>query len=299
MRILISGAGGVIGTRLVPSLKRDGHEIIRLTRKPRKTDETEVLWDPGTGAIDQASLEKMDAVIHLAGESIAGIWTEAKKKEIRDSRVRGTSILTKALEKLEYPPKIFLCASAIGYYGDRGDEQLTELSHQGAHLLSQVCQDWEKAARPAASAGIRVAHLRFGIVLSSDDRTLQALTTIFTIGLGTQLGDGENYISWITVDDAVRAIKHVLLNESLEGPVNIVSPHPARQRELVAALGETLSRPTLVTVPESVVRALFGSIADTLLLSSMRVDPSKLRESGFQFRYPRLKTALRHIMNQA
>lgn len=298
MRILVTGSTGVIGTRLVPSLKRDRHEVLRLVRSPRGTGEPEIQWDPQEGTIEREKLEGLDAVIHLAGESIAGIWTSGKKQEIHQSRVKGTQVLAEALAGLKRRPKFFLSASAIGYYGDRGDEFLTEGSCGGEHFLSRVCQDWEAATEPAVRAGIRVATLRFGIVLSRDDGTFQFLTSMFKIGLGGQLGEGVNYISWITVDDAVRAVKYVLEHPSIRGPVNIVTPHPVRHKELVETLGEVLARPTLLKLPEFATRAVFGSIADTLLLSSMRVRPEKLQQSGFRPRYPKLRTALRHLLGE-
>jgi uncharacterized protein (TIGR01777 family) len=297
MKILISGSTGVIGTRLVPSLKRDGHSITRLVRTLRNSGESEVQWDPREGTIDREGIEGFDAVIHLAGESIAGIWTPGKRKEIYDSRVQGTTLLVKALAEAKRRPQVLLSASAIGYYGDRGEEELTEESCEGKHFLSQVCQDWEKATAPAREAKIRVATLRFGIVLSRDDATFQFLTSLFKVGLGGQLGSGDNYVSWITVDDAVRAVKHVLLNPSISGPVNIVTPYHVRHKELVSVLGEVLSRPTLFALPEFATRAVFGDIANTLLLSSMRVHPEKLRQTGFRPRYPKLRTALRHLLN--
>ncbi len=298
MKVLVSGANGVIGRRLVPGLKRDGHSVIRLTRSPQGCAEPEIAWNPRTGEIDRQDLSDVDAAVHLAGESIAGIWTEGKKQEIHESRVAGTDILARTLADLERPPAGFLSASAIGYYGDRGEEVLTEDSAPGSHFLSRVCQDWEKAAEPAARAGLRVVRLRFGIVLSPDDPTFQWLTAFFNFGLGGQLGSGENFISWITIDDAVRAVRHILDHPEIEGPVNIVTPYPVRHRELVASLGEVMSRPTAFKVPESAARAVFGSIADSLLLSSMRVRPQKLLDTGFRYRNPRLDTALRRLLDR-
>ncbi|MDX9971619.1 MAG: TIGR01777 family oxidoreductase [FCB group bacterium] len=298
MKILLTGSTGVIGSKLIPLLKKDRHHITRLVRTSQNSGAPEVLWNPREGTIDREGIEGHDAVIHLAGESIAGIWTAGKKKEIYDSRVDGTTLLAKAVAKAKKRPHTFLSASAIGYYGDRGEEVLTEESCGGEHFLSQVCQDWEKATAPARKAGIRVANLRFGIVLSRDDATFQFLTTMFKVGLGGQLGGGENYISWITVDDAVRAVKHVLMNPEISGPVNIVTPNSVRHKELVAKLGEALSRPTFLALPEFATRAVFGDIANTLLLSSMCVRPAKLQKSGFRPRHARLETALRHLLKQ-
>lgn len=298
MKILVSGSTGVIGSKLIPLLKRDRHYITRLVRTPQNSGDPEVLWNPREGTIDREGIEGHDAVIHLAGESIAGIWTAGKRTEIYDSRVQGTTLLARAIAKAKKRPHIFLSASAIGYYGDRGEEVLTETSGGGEHFLSQVCQDWEKATAPVKKAGVRVVTLRFGIVLSRDDGTFQLLTTLFKIGLGGQLGSGENHISWITVDDAVRAVKHVLMNPEITGPVNIVTPNSVRHKELVAKLGEALSRPTLLALPEFATRAVFGDIANTLLLSSMCVRPEKLQKTGFRPRHARLETALRHLLNQ-
>ncbi len=298
MKILISGSHGLVGSALMDSLKGDGHELFALVRRAPRSD-AEVEWRPERGSLALARLEGMETVIHLAGESIAsGRWTEEKKQRIRDSRVKGTTLLSEALANLSHPPRAFLCASAIGFYGDRGDEILTEESAPGNDFLAEVCVEWEQATAPAAEKGIRVVNLRFGIILSADGGALAKMLPPFRMGAGGRVGSGKQYMSWIALDDVVAAIKFALANDFFHGPVNVVAPNPVTNAEFTKALGKALSRPTLFPVPEFAARLAFGEMADALLLSSQRVKPRRLEDAGYPFQYSDLERALRHVLNQ-
>jgi uncharacterized protein (TIGR01777 family) len=282
MRILISGSNGLIGSALRPALQADGHEIIAMGRG------------------QTTGMEGAGGVVHLAGENIAeGRWTEPKKTRIRDSRVRGTQALVAALAATAHPPKILVCASAIGCYGDRGDEILTETSVLGGDFLAGVCRDWEGATAPAMERGIRVVNLRFGIVLSRTGGALAKMLPMFRVGLGGRVGSGNQWWSWIAIDDAVAAIRHVISNDSFHGPVNVVSPQPVTNGEFTRVLGHVLGRPTLFPLPAFAARLMLGEMADALLLSSTRVEPRRLLESGFQFRNQKLESALRALLDRA
>lgn len=297
MKILVSGSHGLVGTALTKSLETQGHDVFSLVRYlPRSQSEIE--WNPDRYSIAVARLEGFDAVVHLAGESIAeGRWTEEKKRRIRESRVKGTKLLSDALANLEHPPKSLICASAIGYYGDRGDELLTEESAPGNDFLANVCIEWEQATQQAVERGIRVVNARFGIILSKDGGALAKMLTPFQLGIGGRVGSGKQWMSWIALDDVVGAIEYALANESLRGPVNYVAPNPVRNSEFTKALGKVLSRPTLFPIPEFGVRLAFGEMADALLLSSQRVEPQRLNKAGFQFQFTQLESALRHVLN--
>lgn len=297
MKILISGASGLIGSALAPSLCADGHEVIRLVRAAPRPGAAEIHWDPATDSLDPSTLEGLDAVVHLAGENVAeGRWTRRKRARIRDSRVRGTSLLARMLAALAAPPKVLASASAVGYYGSRGDELLDEESPPGDGFLSGVCRDWEAATDPAAAAGVRVVHLRTGMVLSTAGGALAKMLPLFRCGLGGCLADGRQYVSWITLDDVAGAIRHVLLTDSLDGPVNLVAPEPVTNRELTRTLGRILRRPTLLPVPAFVLRAALGQMADGLLLSSTRVLPRRLLESGHAFGDPKCDPAVERLL---
>lgn len=297
MKILITGSTGLIGSALVPSLTSKGHEVIRLVRSTPKSGAAGVRWNPEQKYIDIAGLEGLDAVVHLAGENIAeGRWTEERKRRIRDSRVNGTRLLSEALAGLTAPPKTVLSASAIGYYGDRGEEILREDSASGSDFLANVCREWEAATQPAAQKGMRVVNLRFGIVLSKDGGALAKMLPPFQLGAGGKFGSGKQYMSWVALDDVVGVVDYALNNESLSGPVNVVSPNPVTNLEFTKTLGQVLSRPTLFPVPAFAARLVFGEMADALLLGSARVEPARLRESGYIFQYPELKSALRHLI---
>jgi uncharacterized protein (TIGR01777 family) len=296
MHIVVTGASGLIGSALLPRLSADGHRVTRLVRSQPAPGEAAIRWDPEAGSLDAKSLEGIDAAVHLAGENIAARWTAEKKRRIRDSRVNGTRLLSDTLARLERPPQALVCASAIGYYGDRGDELLSEESPPGRGFLAEVCQAWEAAADAARHKGIRVVHLRFGVVLSPAGGALAKMLPPFRLGLGGPLGSGRQYMSWIAIDDAVGAIQHALATEALQGPANAAAPNPVRNREFTRALARVLRRPALVPMPAFAARLLFGEMADELLLASARVQPAKLLATGYTFRYPELEGALRHLL---
>ena len=297
MRILISGASGLIGSALVAKATALGHEVVRLVRSPPPaTDGAARLWDPARGVLDPAAVRGFDAVVNLAGENIAGRWTRAKKERILQSRVQATSLLATALAGLAEPPRVFVSASAIGYYGNRGDEEITEQSGPGTGFEPQVCCDWEDAARAAKERGIRTVFARFGIVLSAAGGALAKMLPVFRLGLGGVVGNGEQYWSWIAIEDAVNAIFHIIETAALAGPVNVVSLEPATNREFTEALGTALRRPTVFPLPAFAVRLLFGQMGEEVLLSSTRVKPARLLETAFQFTRPHLDAALAHAL---
>jgi uncharacterized protein len=298
MRILISGSHGLVGTALIKSLEQEGgHEMFRLVRHyPESASEIE--WSPDRYSIALARIEGFDAVVHLAGESIAeGRWTEEKKKKIRESRIKGTKLLADALANLSNPPRTLISASAIGYYGNRGDELLTEASAPGDDFLADVCREWEATTALAKEKGIRVVNTRFGIILDAHGGALAKLLPPFRMGIGGKIGSGKQWMSWIALDDVVGGIKFALANDSIRGPINFVAPTPVTNREFTKTLGKALSRPTIFPIPAFGLRLLFGEMADALLLSSQRVEPSKLREADYQFEYSELAIALRHVLN--
>lgn len=297
MRILLTGSHGLVGSALTPALVGDGHEVRPLVRYATGYGSHDIEWSPERYSIAMSRIEGFDAVVHLAGESIAeGRWTDEKKQRIRDSRIQGTKLLAESLPTLKQPPKVFLCASAIGYYGNRGDEVLTEESAPGNDFLSRVCIEWEEATREAAEKGIRTANMRFGIILDKKGGALGKMLPPFRMGIGGRIGDGKQWMSWIALDDVVNAIRHALNTETLSGPVNYVTPNPVRNSEFTKTLGRALSRPTLFPIPAFGVRLAFGEMADALLLSSQRVQPTKLTASSFEFSYPTLAAALTHIL---
>jgi uncharacterized protein len=293
MRILISGSNGLIGKALRRSLEGDGAEVLRLVRDQQDTNRGDVAWSPGTGAIDRARLEGLDAIIHLAGEPIAsGRWSEKKKRGIRDSRTGPTRHLAHHLSDLKQPPAVFITASATGFYGDRGDEILDESSAPGRGYLSEVYREWEDASRPAFSHRTRVVNIRTGMVLDGKGGALARMKLPFNLGLGGRLGNGNQFISWISLDDIVGVYRHALKTPSLSGAVNGVSPQPVTNREFTATLSHILRRPALLPVPAFALRLALGEMADALLLSSTRVVPQRLAESNYDFRHPSLSSAL-------
>ena len=297
MKVLISGATGLIGSALIPVLVGGGHEITRLTRSPGSGGG--VGWNPDAGEIDTSRLEGHDAVVHLAGENIGeGRWTREKKRRILESRTRGTRLLAEILASLPEPPDVMVSASAVGYYGDRGNELLSEESGAGSDFLAEVCKAWEAAADPAREAGIRVVHPRNGVVLSTEGGALARLLPVFKLGGGGRIGGGRQWSSWIAMDDVVGAIVHALTHDSVEGPVNLVSPNPVTNVEFTRVLGKILNRPTIFPLPAPAARLMLGEVADALLLASQRVEPAKLKEVGYEFRYPELEGALRHLIGR-
>jgi hypothetical protein len=307
VKVLISGASGLIGTALIAQLEREGHRVVRLVRPLSRShpggapstsrNDSEATWDPDSGSIDASRLQNTDAVVNLAGASIARWpWTSAHKRRVLESRVRSTSLLARTVAALPRKPRVFVSASGVGYYGDRGDEVLRETSAGGRGFLAEVCRAWESAAAPASDAGIRLATLRVGMVLSNTGGALPVMARPFRLGLGGVLGNGRQYMSWIAIEDLVRAIAHAIDHEDLSGPVNAVSPAPVTNAEFTVALGRVLHRPTPFPVPAFALRALLGEMADELLLSSQRVEPARLQASGFSYRHPNLEEALRAVL---
>jgi hypothetical protein len=296
--VLVSGAGGLIGSALIPVLNAAGHGVVRLVRSKPHMAEAKIHWDPQEGRLDRAKLAGIDAVVHLAGENIAGRWTDRKKTDIRESRIAGTRLLAEALAELKDPPRVFACASAIGYYGDRGEELLTEQSPAGSGFLPEVCKEWEAACEPARSKGIRVVNLRFGIVLSEKDGALAKMLTPFKLGAGGRMGSGKQWWSWVTVDDAATTTLFAIENEQPKGPINVVAPYAVTNREFTKTLGRVLHRPTFAPMPAFAARLALGEMADALLLSSARVGPLVLMEGGFKFAHPKLQPALTALLKK-
>ncbi len=296
MKIVVTGSSGFIGTALVSYLTRQGHVVLRLVRRGVEPGANEVRWDRMAGEIDEAGLAGVDAAVHLAGESIAsGRWTAARKRRIMDSRVEGTKLLSEALARLTPSPRVLVSASAKDYYGDRGADMLRENEPAGSGFLPEVVRRWEAATGPAAVAGICVVNMRAGLVLGRSGPLAKILMP-FRVGLGGRLGSGEQYMSWVSIDDYLRAVEHALTADALEGPVN-VSADPVTNGEFTSTLGRVMARPTLLPVPALVMRTVFGEMADTLL-ASVRQDSSKLRNSGFEFAHPDLEAALRAILGR-
>ena len=299
MKILVSGSHGLVGKALIRSLTDDSHEVVRLVRRERIFGDPEVEWHPNQGRIDAQHLEGFDAVVHLAGENIAsGRWTSEKKRTIRESRVKGTTLLSESLARLSRPPSVFLSASAIGYYGDRGDEPLTEESMSGEGFLADVCVEWEKATQRAAEKGIRTVCTRFGIILDAKEGALAKMLFPFRMGIGGRIGDGKQWMSWIALDDVVNGLKFLIEDKATRGPVNFVAPNPVTNAEFTKTLGQVLSRPTLFPVPAFAARLALGEMADALLLASQKVEPNVLEERGFPFYWPTLEPALRHLLGR-
>jgi uncharacterized protein (TIGR01777 family) len=294
-RILLTGASGLIGRALQNSFEAREVEVVRMVRGAAK-EPSQLSWDSLT-ASSAAALSGFDTVIHLAGESVVGRWTPEKKKAIRDSRLNGTRNLAEALAKTEKKPRVFVCASAIGFYGDRGDEILREDSPAGQGFLPEVCLEWEKASGLAADVGIRTVNLRTGLVLSDRGGALEKMLAPFKLGLGGRIGSGQQWWSWIHMDDIVGGIHHALTTESLSGPMNMVSPNPVRNAEFTKVLADVLRRPAILPVPPFVLHLAFGRIAaDEMFLSSARVAPEKLKASGYHFRYSELLPALENLV---
>jgi uncharacterized protein len=297
MRVLLTGASGLVGKSLTPHLLARGWQVVAMTRSPEAGRADFPKWDPGGGRLDPAVLEGYDAVVHLCGENIAaGRWTSARMTRIRDSRVQSTRLLCEGMSRIAHPPRVLGSASAVGYYGNRGTELLTEDSPSGSGFLAGVCREWEAATAPAQQCGVRVVHLRFGMILSPVDGALARMLPVFRLGAGGRLGDGAQYQSWIALDDAVAAVGHALATEGLSGPVNVVAPESMTNQQFTRILGRVLRRPTFLRAPAFALRAVLGLMADDVLLASIRALPQRLSATGFAFRYPRLEPALRHLL---
>lgn len=298
MRVLISGASGLIGRALTEYLRGQGHEVVCLVRHGRQPKLGEIPWNPDEDELDPAWLSGADAVVHLAGENIAsGRWTAARKARIRDSRVRGTALIARAICDCPRPPRVLFSASAVGYYGDRGTEELTEDSAPGRGFLADVCREWEAAAASVTQKDVRLILGRLGVVLTPKGGALAKMLPPFRMGVGGVLGSGRQFMSWIALDDAIAAIMYGLQNDHLRGPVNLVAPQPVTNRQFTAALGSALRRPAFLPMPGLMVRLMFGEMADHLLLASARVLPRRLLDAGYAFRWPDLSAALTHMLS--
>jgi len=297
LTVAVSGTSGLVGSQLVPFLTTGGHTVRRLVRS-RPVDDDEILWDPEAGVVESEKLEGVDAVIHLAGENVFGPWTAAKKRRIHDSRAEGTRLLADALAGRADPPSTFVSASAVGYYGDRGDEVVTEEAPSGEGFLAGVCRAWETATAPAAEAGIRTVQARIGVVLSPAGGALQVQWPLFWLGLGGPVGRADQYVPWIAIDDVVGGLYHLVGEGAVDGPVNLTAPTPAPMGRYAETLGAVLDRPTPLPVPPAVLRFLLGEMAEEMALKSTRAVPDRLRDTGYAFGYPELGGALRHVLGR-
>ena len=295
-RILLSGASGLLGGALLPSLKSRGLQVVRLVRGEASADD-QIAWDP-LQPLPPETVSGFDAVIHLAGDTVVGRWTDAKKSKIRESRVVSTHNLAQALAKAPEKPPVLITASAIGYYGDRADELLRESSSAGSGFLADVCRQWESAAQPAADAGIRCVQIRTGVVLTRDGGALRKMLPPFRLGVGGNLGIGRQWMSWIHIQDWIGAVHHILKTDLLQGPVNLVATKPVTNTEFTKTLGSVLSRPTIFPVPAFIAKLAFGQMAEEVLLASQRVEPNKLVTSGYPFQYSDLRRALSSILGK-
>lgn len=296
--IVVSGATGAVGRALIPYLQTQGHRVIRLVRDEKQLCIGDVCWNPNAETMEDC-FENADVVIHLAGEPIgSGKWTNEKKLSIVDSRVRSTSLLARTIANMKKPPKLLISASAIGYYGEGGEAEMDELSPNGRNFISHVCYHWEKAAKAAKDKGIRVVHMRIGVALSPLGGALERMQTPFSLGLGTVLGSGRQHLSWISMDDVLYAVTHIMETPSLSGPVNLTSPNTVRWGEFADILAHVLKRPRVLSVPEWLIRAVYGQMGREVILASAKVKPKKLLESGFSFRYPVLEDTLRHLLGR-
>jgi uncharacterized protein len=296
VKIVISGSTGMIGSALCAHFSGQGHDIVRLVRSAPEPGSIDISWHPTSGEIDAVGLEGTDAVVNLSGENLASRWTPEKKARVRDSRITTTRVLCEALGNMARPPRVLISASATGYYGDKGNEVVTEDSSPGSGFLADLCREWEAATRPASDNGTRVVNIRLGVVISLSGGMLDKLLPIFQKGLGGRLGSGRQYMPWVTLDDLVMAVDHIISNDHLSGPVNVVSPNPVTNAEFTTALARVVSRPAPFAVPAFALRLAYGEMADETLLSSCRVLPMKLVSSGFEFRYSAIEDALRHAL---
>jgi len=300
MKIAITGSSGLIGSALVKALVENGHRITKLVRTGGPVGAGSIVWAPDQGKLELAALEGFDAVFHLAGENIAeGKWSEEKKRRIRESRVRSTSLLCGRLKSLSSPPSVAVFASAIGIYGNRGNEELTEDSASGKGFLASVTDEWEAASDVLADSPIRVVKLRFGVVLSEKGGALPAMIKPFKLGVGGKIGGGKQYISWISIDDVINIMQFVIREEQLSGPVNVISPNPITNAEFTGTLARVLKRPAAASIPAFAIRLMAGrEMADEMLLASMRVLPRKLLDAGYNFLFPDLQATLRYHLGK-
>jgi uncharacterized protein len=297
MKVLISGGSGLVGSALTNALRADGASVSHFIRPGRKAAAGDVQWNPSRATVDVAAMEGHDAIVHLSGASIAdGRWTVKRKALLRSSRVDSTRVLVDSLARLKQPPRVFVCASAIGYYGDRGDELLTESSGYGNDFLSILCRAWEGEAARAAANGIRTVMTRFGVTLATQGGALPRMLTPFKFGAGGRLGSGKQWISWITLEDVVQVLRTALADERMQGPVNVVAPNPVQNSEFTQVLAGVLHRPAIFPAPAFALRLALGQMADALLLASQRVQPEKLKAAGYKFRYETLQPALQSIL---
>lgn len=299
LRVAITGASGLIGTALRRFLRTGGHEIFTLVRDQQRTNEHAIYWQPEAGEIDRARLEGLDAIVNLAGENVGeGRWTAERKTRIRESRVQGTTLLAKTLASLEQKPRVLVSSSGVSYYGDRGDEVVDEDSTPGEGFLAEVSRAWEEACAPASEAGIRVVNMRTGLVLSAEGGALPKMLTPFRFGVGGRIAGGNQYMSWIAIDDFVRAILFVIERDALVGAVNAVAPEPVTNAELTSALGEVLARPAVFAVPSFALKLAFGEMAEETVLSGQRVVPRRLQQAGFTWRHRDIRSALKHVLGK-
>jgi hypothetical protein len=299
MKILISGASGLVGRALAGVLRAQGHQVARLVRPGGAASADDISWDPSAATVDVSAMEGADAVVHLSGASVAGgRWTPARKALLRSSRIDTTRVLVDALASLRQKPRVFVCASAIGCYGDRGDEILTESSAIGTDFLALVVRDWEAEAARAEICGIRTVELRFGVILSAEGGALAAMLRPFKFGMGGRLGSGKQWMSWISLEDAVGVVCSAITDEQLTGPLNVVAPNPLRNAEFTRITAAVLHRPAILATPAFALRIALGEMADGLLLASVRVMPERLLATGYQFRSPELELALRAILDR-
>jgi len=300
MKILIAGSSGLVGSKLLSFLQNQGHQISILSRDRKLIDKGKIFWDPENGILDPNQIEAFDAVVNLAGENIANKrWTEEQKEKIKSSRINSTKLLSQTLAQLKFKPRVFICASAIGFYGDRPIENLHENSPPTkGDFLSETCLAWENACNPAAEAGIRVVNSRFGVILAKEGGAMSKLLLPFQLGLGGNIGNGEQFMSWIAIDDVISALNFCIEKQEISGPVNFTAPYPVTNAQFTKTLGKVLQRPTILPLPSFAAKLILGEMADALLLASAKVHCSKLKEHGFNFAYAELEPALRHILNK-
>ncbi len=293
LKIAVTGSSGLIGSNLVPFLTTGGHDVYTLVRRSPDPDKKEIFWNPEKGVLSEKDLEDFDAVIHLAGENIGEVrWTDAIKQRLTDSRVKGTRLIADTLTRLKRPPSVFLCASAIGFYGNTGLDIVDESAAKGSQYISDMCEAWEAACEPARVSGIRTVNMRIGVVLSPQGGALSKVLTLFKCGLGATMGNGDQYVSWISLEDTLCAIHHLMADRTLDGPVNLSSPNPVTNSYYTKTLAKTLKRPAFLRVPESLIRARFSQMGDEILLSGSRIIPSKLLDSGYTFLHSDLTSSL-------